>query len=203
MNKKTIFNIIFIICIIVFITLLVMYNMGRLNSFDTTIYKYVTYYKNDILTDLAMLLSFLCSTWFIAVVCIFIMIVFKNKKIGFYTTLSVMICYVLNTLIKNIVLRPRPTGINLINENGFSFPSGHSMEAISFYGFIMYVVYKSNLDNKLKCLVYIIDSLIIFFIGISRIYLGVHYPSDVIAGFSLATALMILYIHIVNIKESN
>ena len=203
MNKKTIFNIIFIICIIVFITLLVMYNMGRLNSFDTTIYKYVTYYKNDILTDLAMLLSFLCSTWFIVILCIFIMIVIKNKKIGFYTTLSVMICYVLNTLIKNIVLRPRPTGINLINENGFSFPSGHSMEAISFYGFIMYVVYKSNLDNKLKCLVYIIDSLIIFFIGVSRIYLGVHYPSDVLAGFSLATALMILYIHIVNIKESN
>ena len=203
MNKKTIFNILFILCIVIFVTLLLMYNMDKLSTFDSTIYKYVTYYKNDIITNIAMLLSFLCSTWFIALICVFIMIVVKNKKIGFYTTLSVMLCYIFNVFIKNVVMRPRPVDINLVNEHGYSFPSGHSMGAISFYGFLMYVVYRSNLDNKLKWLIYILNSLLILFIGFSRIYLGVHYPSDVIAGFSIASALMIVYIHIVNIKESN
>lgn len=202
MNKKKMFNILFLIWIIIFIVLLIMYNKNLLSDFDNNIYNFIIKFKSNYVTDLAMLLSFLCSTWFIAMACCFIMIVFKNRKIGFYTSFSVLACYVLNLFIKNVVMRPRPVGINLVNENGYSFPSGHSMGAVSFYGFLMYVVYKSDINIKIKRLIYLLFSLIIIFIGISRIYLGVHYASDVLAGFSISSAFLFLYINMIDFNKN-
>ena len=103
----------------------------------------------------------------------------------------------INLILKILIQRPRPNGFNIINETGYSFPSGHSMVSTAFYGLLIYLSYK-NIKNKiLRRSICIILFFLIVLIGISRIYLGVHYASDVIGGFFLSIAYLIVFIEIV------
>lgn len=104
----------------------------------------------------------------------------------------------LNQILKNIVQRPRPTEFRMIDESGYSFPSGHSMASAAFYGFLIYLVYKKVKNKKLKITIITLLSLLIILIGISRIYLGVHYTSDVLAGFFVSISYLTIYISIID-----
>ena len=108
-----------------------------------------------------------------------------------------MISTGLNLLLKNIVQRPRPNEFRLIDETGYSFPSGHSMVSMAFYGFLIYLIYKFVKSKRLKWILIIILSALIITIGISRIYLGVHYTSDVLAGFTISVSYLVIYTSIV------
>lgn len=103
--------------------------------------------------------------------------------------------YLLNFLIKNIIERPRPVGINLITESGFSFPSGHAMVSMAFYSYLAYLLNK-KIPQKYHILVYAIIFLLVVFVSITRIYLGVHYASDVVAGIILGLFFVINFITI-------
>ena len=104
-----------------------------------------------------------------------------------------MIITALNLLLKNIVERPRPEGYRLITETGYSFPSGHSMISAAFYGLIIYFIWKNVKDKKLKYISCTLLGILIVLIGISRIYLGVHYASDVIGGFTISIVYLIIF----------
>ena len=121
----------------------------------------------------------------------------QNKKIGICIYANLFLSGALNQILKRIVQRPRPTEFRLIDESGYSFPSGHSMAAMSFYGFLIYITFNSNLNSKYKWGITIILSLLILLIGISRIYLGVHYASDVIAGFCISVSYLIIFTKII------
>ena len=109
----------------------------------------------------------------------------NNKKLAIFF-LGSMICNVfLNQSIKFLVRRDRPI-YNLINVGGFSFPSGHAMISMAFYGFLVYLFYKLIDKEMLRLALIGIFSLLILLIGFSRIYLGVHYFSDVVVGFSVS-----------------
>ena len=107
--------------------------------------------------------------------------------------LNLAIATILNVLLKNILQRPRPIEYRIIDESGYSFPSGHSMISMAFYGFIIYLIYKYVKNKKVKYTSISILSILIFAIGISRIYLGVHYTSDVLAGFLIAISYLIVF----------
>ena len=125
----------------------------------------------------------------------------KNKKIPLYISLNLVCSFISNQIAKLIFLRPRPTGINLIEESGFSYPSGHAMVSMAYFGFIAYLLYK-KLKNKLtKSILIITLILTILLIGFSRIYLGVHYLSDVIGGFLLSIVYLMIFIKIINIEQ--
>ena len=184
----------FSISLFLFIIITRLLLKDQLYNFDNKIYKIITLNKNNILTNIFKSLSFLCSKYFIIIVTIIIMLSIKNKKTGFYIALNVLLCLLLNQAMKFIFARERPVDINLISEKGYSFPSGHSMVSLAFYGFIAYIIVHSKISTKNKVLICIPLLLLPILIGISRIYLGVHYASDVFAGFTLSTSYLILFI---------
>ena len=91
----------------------------------------------------------------------------------------------------------------MINESGFSFPSGHAMVATAFYGILIFLILKTDIKKVYKKIWIIVLSTVILLIGISRIYLGVHYASDVIAGFSLSISYIIIATTIINYYLKN
>ena len=105
---------------------------------------------------------------------------------------------ILNQILKRILQRPRPTEFRIIEETGYSFPSGHSMVSMAFYGYLIYLIYKYAKNKYIKWALITLLSILICSIGISRIYLGVHYTSDVLGGFLISVSYLIIYISFVN-----
>lgn len=127
-----------------------------------------------------------------------LLLVIKNKKIGLTIVGNLLIATILNILLKNILQRPRPTEYRMINETGYSFPSGHSMVSMAFYGFLIFLIYRYAKNQYIKYILISLISILIISIGISRIYLGVHYTSDVLAGFLISISYLIIYIKVIN-----
>jgi len=90
---------------------------------------------------------------------------------------------ILDYALKEIIKRARPDTNRLIEVAGHSFPSGHSMLAATFYGLLVYLLYRRVNSMGLRVVITAAGAFMIAVIGISRIYLGVHYPSDVLGGF--------------------
>ena len=105
---------------------------------------------------------------------------------------------ILNQILKRILQRPRPTEYRIVEETGYSFPSGHSMVSMAFYGYLIYLIYKYVKNKYLKWTLITLLSFLIVSIGISRIYLGVHYTSDVLGGFLISISYLVIYISAVN-----
>lgn len=91
--------------------------------------------------------------------------------------------FLANILLKWYFERPRPAGEQLTEAIFYSYPSGHSMSSVIFYGFLIYVAWHEKLNIIWKILLSLSLTGLILAIGISRMYLGVHYASDVLAGF--------------------
>jgi len=99
--------------------------------------------------------------------------------------------------IKLLIARPRPAGEHLTYATGYSFPSGHSMLSLLFYGFAAYLLLSSGRIKRKTTLV-LTAALLILLIGISRVYLNVHYASDVLGGFIIGALLLFASIRLMN-----
>ena len=119
--------------------------------------------------------------------------IFKDNKHTVCFAGNLIIIAALNWTIKHIVQRPRPDeSLRIVTEDGFSYPSGHAMVTTAFYGLIIFFVYK-NVENKvLRNLICIGLSVLILLIDFSRVYLGVHYVSDVLSGTLISIAYLIV-----------
>src|SRR5699024_3326183 len=95
---------------------------------------------------------------------------------------------VLNKTIKYIFRKPRPSFEHLVVQGGYSFPSGHAMGSTIMYGGLLVVLFYLVKSKGIRTLFALLFVGLILLIGISRIYLGVHYPSDIIGGYSLGSA---------------
>lgn len=181
----------YVIPLLLFIIDFVLIHLQLMETADQTVYQLTQLMKCDIMTQFFKLCSFLGSTYFY-VVTIALLVLLKSRK-DIYTGIHLLIIQAINRLIKFIIKRPRPDEIfHLVKETNYSFPSGHSMSAMAGYGLWIIEVKNSNLKYKNGLMV--ILGLMIFLIGLSRIYLGVHYFSDVIGGFLLALSY-ILFIY--------
>lgn len=153
---------------------------------------------SDFATPIAKFITNLGGAIFLIVLTVLLFILIKNKKIGASILGNLVIVTALNQLLKFILHRPRPTEYRIIEAIGYSFPSGHSMVSMAFYGYLMYLTYKYIKNKYLKWTIIIVLSILICLIGISRIYLGVHYTSDVLGGFLISISYLVIYITAVN-----
>lgn len=153
---------------------------------------------SDFVTPIAKFITNFGGAIFLIVLTIVLFVVIKNKKIGVSIFSNLVIVTILNQLLKGILQRPRPTEYRIIEETGYSFPSGHSMISMAFYGYLIYLIYKYVKNKYIKWISIVVLSLLICTIGISRIYLGVHYTSDVLGGFLISISYLVIFISAVN-----
>jgi len=179
---------------LLFIMLSILVTTNTTSYIDTQVHSLIINIRSESLTNILTLLTNLAGATFLLALSVILLIIMKNKKNSIYIFTNLACAFFINELAKNIFERSRPVGINLVEETGLSFPSGHSMVGLSFYGFIAYLLYK-NLENK-KHKIIVITSLVILtlLIGFSRIYLGVHYLTDVLGGFLLSIIYLTIFI---------
>ena len=157
-----------------------------------------TFLISDFATPIAKFITNFGGAIFLITLTVILVILIKNKKIGLSIFSNLVIITVLNQLLKRILQRPRPTEFRIIEETGYSFPSGHSMVSMAFYGYLIYLIYKYVENKYVKWISIVLLSILICSIGVSRIYLGVHYTSDVLGGFLVSISYLILFISTVN-----
>ncbi len=191
--------IILFICLIGFLALAEdVFNKEIMNG-DIIGYKLVSEFLiSDFTIPIAKFITNFGGAIFLIVLTIILLISIKNKKIGLSIFSNLAIITILNQLLKRILQRPRPTEYRIIEETGYSFPSGHSMISMAFYGYLIYLIYKYVKNKYIKWISIILLSILICSIGISRIYLGVHYTSDVLGGFLISISYLIIYISAIN-----
>ena len=110
---------------------------------------------------------------------------------AFMLILFTQIAFFLKDLMKDYICRPRPDGSGLA---GFSFPSGHSCVAMCFYGIIIYLIHCYVRSDFWRNFLIILFGVWIFLVGLSRMWIGAHFPSDVLAGMFLGFLLVNIFI---------
>lgn len=181
------------ILFILFILLTIFVVVGNASLIDENFYDGIIKLKNNTLTNILYVITNLASTIGIISLVILTSIVFiRRKKVSSlkYVILNVLSGVFLMQILKNIIRRTRPTW-KWIKQGGFSYPSGHTISALLLYGTIILLVSK-RYDGKHKKQIIIVSSAMIILTGISRIYFGAHYLSDVIASTLLGTIILII-----------
>ena len=168
---------------------------GKIITIDTKGYQIIsTYLISDVMTPIAKIITNLGGVYWLLGETILFLVIIKNKKLSLTILLNLCLITLMNYTLKQIFQRPRPIEYRIINESGYSLPSGHSMVSMAFYGYLIYLIYKNVKNEHLKRCLILFLSILIISIGISRVYLGVHYTSDVLAGFLAAISYLIIYI---------
>lgn len=199
--KKYYKVIVLLICLIAILAIVIDLFQKEIIVKDMMVYNFIEkHFISDYSLPIVKFITNLGSATFVIITSIILLVIIKSKIIGLLICLNLTISGALNQILKAIVQRPRPIGYKLIEENGYSFPSGHSMVSAAFYGFLIYLVYKNIKNKYIKYTIIIILTLLVLCIGVSRIYLGVHYASDVLAGFLISISYLIVFISIVNKK---
>ncbi len=173
--------------------------------FDLPVYQFILqlFVPSITMTTIMKLITTLASPLVIITGILCVAILVKDKKYFKIFFVANLVGLIINNIIKFIVHRPRPTTTMLLtSESSYSFPSSHAMMSVVFYGLIIYYAFKF-IKNRFICntLVAFIITLI-FFIGISRIYLGVHYPTDVLFGFIFGIIYLTLFIKFITPKKA-
>ena len=199
--RKTAKWIVMLVCAVLFLWIVDNIFENDIDKFDYIIYSMVLITMHPITTSFFKIITYFGDWMIIIPVCIICVIFLKEKRYKYLVASNLVIIFILNQALKMLFNRQRPVGNRLIEASGYSFPSGHSMISMAFYGLLIYLAYKNIKNKKLKYAICIGLTLLIVLIGISRIYLGVHYASDVAGGFLLSIAYLIVFTQITKAKQ--
>ena len=189
----------FLTCIVVFLWLSAQIRQGDEMYFDQAAFAYLDRLATPVMTAFMVFMSFLGSASFISGAAIALIVYFLFVKRHRWFSLKVPVIAVgsisLNLVTKFFFDRPRPVLPHLVEASGLSFPSGHSMVSASFYGLIIYLIWHNIEKPWLRNLLIALCTVIILLVGVSRVYLHVHYATDVMAGFSAGFLWVILAVY--------
>lgn len=186
---------------ILFLVIAFSYSTSFWQAIDLGALQFMIDNTTVVITIFFEVITMLASWKGILVVLIFIFVFSKNKMDFVISAGMGGLTYLISSWVKSIAERPRPDAIQLSAETGFSFPSNHTAVAVVFYGVIAFLIWQKMKSKNTKILVTVFISLLVILIGISRIYLRVHYVTDVLAGLLLGiTILSLFYIGYFNLK---
>lgn len=202
--KEGIKYLIFLIIFILMSTFLLTKCSSTIEAIDNALINFNTnVLKSNLLTSIMTAITYLGSYGsYIFLLIISFLILRKKILIPFFMTCSVGGSGVINKIVKAFIKRPRPTSALIAIPDSYSFPSGHTMCSVMFYMYLIHLVNVYVTDKTLKNILRVVLVLIPVLIGYSRIYLGVHYATDVIAGAIMGVVTYFPFIKITNeIKE--
>jgi len=178
------------LCFIAFACVALLVGFDRIAGFDKAVIRSVQGLETPTLTKAMEAVSSIGTTkpviGIALVVMAFLFFVLRRRKELILFVVVLAGSTVLNNLLKALFRRERPTLHRLVEEAGYSFPSGHSMAAISLYGITAYLLWRHIPSLAGRIVLVVFAAAIAGTIGFSRIYLGVHYPSDVIGGYFMS-----------------
>ncbi len=187
-----------LILLIGFIVLTILLLTNNISSFDDFIYKYFFQMRNTFFDIFFIFFTRLGDVIPVTIITICLLMIF-NKEDRYILGSSMIITLLINQGLKYIIQRPRPPlEERLISQSGYSYPSGHSMMAMCLYGVLIYLINTKLKNRKHKIILTIVLSIIILLIGVSRIYVRVHYPSDVLGAYLLTILILIINITLIN-----
>lgn len=158
---------------------------GETVSFDASTTGFLYSFRSPFVNDIMRGITFFGGEIFLGTaIVITIFVLWKRHQMEAIIFSFILFFGIeLNLLLKDIFQRPRPTLLPLVQESTFSFPSGHAMNSFIFFAALSFFVFWRFKNTNLKLILISISVILIFLIGISRIYLGAHYASDVVAGY--------------------
>ena len=196
--EKNVKWIVLFICVVLIIGIVKDVLSKEIYEIDVVGYELISKHLiSEKLTPIVKIITQLGGVIGLITIAVILTFTIKNKKTSLLIWTNLGISALLNQILKHIIQRTRPTEFRIIDESGYSFPSGHSMVSAAFYGFLIYLIYKNIKNKYLKWGLISLLSLLIILIGTSRIYLGVHYTSDVLAGFLISISYLIIFTHFI------
>lgn len=179
--------IVFVVAMYTFVELTDELAENELEGVDGAVTAFVLSLRSDALTTFFKFMTHLGDPYAYVITTLLVAGFFLIKEVSWKFTLQTVLVLGLATLsnigLKRMIGRSRPALEHLVSVDTLSYPSGHSMSAMAFYGFLVYLCLRLQVAPWLRYVLTTILMLIILCIGVSRVYLGVHFPSDVAAGF--------------------
>lgn len=188
-----------LVCLGIFTVIAWQISVKDVLAFDTVIREWFYSIRTDGLTAVLKVITYMGNWQSVTALCI-ILLLLPKTRIHFGVPVSVgaaCASFLNNKLVKHIFQRPRPDeSLHLIEQGGYSFASGHSITSMVVFGLLIYLVRKYIDDKKKANILTVLLAVPLIFIGLSRIYMGVHFPTDVLAGWSLGLAILMILISI-------
>ena len=180
-----------------FIVILICVLTEHTTGFDDPVREFFYGLRAEWLTEIAVAITMMADKRFIIGICILLLIIPKTRmRFGIPLSAGALCVTIVNSTIKHLVQRARPDVLHLVIEHGHSFPSGHSITSLFFYGLAIWLVWRYVNDPTARKVLTILLAIPMLLIGPTRIYLGVHYPTDVLAAWCLAVVAIVLVIEI-------
>lgn len=169
---------------------MICFGMGYLDGIDVLCQVYVHSFISQSMTMIMKVITFFGSAWCAFLFCL--IYIFINRKEGIKFSIFMFFAMICNIILKVSIARLRPPVEHLIVVEGFSFPSYHAMISFVLFGYFAYRIYHQNKFFSFVLMV------MVLLVGISRIYLGVHYFSDIIGGYLYGFALLSTFLSVLN-----
>lgn len=161
-------------------------------EFDFLVVHFINIFRPEALTPIFEAITFLGNSTVVTgilAITIVVSLIRRRWTSAFLFVTSVAGSQLFVFLLKQFIARPRPSvGYRVIEASGYSFPSGHASVAMALYGLLWYIIFRALPSWSLRIIWTIISAFLIGGIAISRVYLGVHYPSDIAAGLAFGIA---------------
>ena len=179
-----------VVPIVLFILLAIAIQSEFISGFENWTYSEIVEHMSPTLTRVLKIITHLGDPISVIVICLILLALpHFRKTYSLLISINVILQVFINYSLKLLFARERPDILQLVTEKSYSFPSGHAMINMGLYLMLSICIYKTVKSKKLKYVFICILMIFPIIIGLTRVYLGVHYITDILAGWSLGIAI--------------